>query len=158
MKRVRDDDDGEDTTSESKRVKRELTCPICLDELVDEDRLRTPCGHYFHPTCLNIWKEEKQGHRCPVCRLSISDGEPVGLRQDTDWFNEIIASEDFSHAMRRIIQASESMHDDHSGLELTELITREMIELFGERLPGISIIVRPVTREVLVDYFPHEED
>ena len=33
-----------------------VTCLICVDDFVDGDRIRTlPCGHDFHPACIDPW-------------------------------------------------------------------------------------------------------
>ena len=44
-------------------------CVICMTP-VDTERHRTrmvtPCGHFFHPTCLQRWMDVKM--ECPTCR------------------------------------------------------------------------------------------
>ena len=33
-----------------------VTCLICVDDFIDGDRVRTlPCGHDFHPACIDPW-------------------------------------------------------------------------------------------------------
>ncbi len=50
-----------------------IECGICLDhdnkELNSNDfinKIKTPCGHYFHSSCFFKWIEHKQN--CPICR------------------------------------------------------------------------------------------
>lgn len=43
--------------------------------------LRTPCGHYFHENCLEIWLDDNES--CPMCRDWIYTGtEEVFLHDD----------------------------------------------------------------------------
>ena len=60
--------------AEQKRSKAEVEecaecCPICLDELQEDDTLRTlPCFHRFHACCIDRWLVKKP--QCPLCRAS----------------------------------------------------------------------------------------
>lgn len=48
------------------------SCAICLNDfVVGDDTMVTPCGHYFHASCLIRWVRENQV--CPVCRSNIPD-------------------------------------------------------------------------------------
>mmetsp|Transcript_67523 Transcript_67523/g.170374 ORF Transcript_67523/g.170374 Transcript_67523/m.170374 type:complete len:181 (+) Transcript_67523:84-626(+) len=40
-------------------------CPICFD-LLDQDVVKTVCGHHFHHSCIGDWL--KRVEACPVCR------------------------------------------------------------------------------------------
>ena len=45
-------------------------CSICLDNFKNEETIiTTPCLHYFHEKCLNLWLENN--HNCPLCRIDI---------------------------------------------------------------------------------------
>merc|ERR1711964_155064 len=44
----------------------EETCAICLDEMLDDDKKKTPCDHNFHLHCILNWLNEKGD--CPLCR------------------------------------------------------------------------------------------
>ncbi|XP_055960707.1 RING-H2 finger protein ATL34-like [Mercurialis annua] len=42
-------------------------CPICLEELEDEDEcVVLPCSHMFHELCLQHWLNKNT--LCPICR------------------------------------------------------------------------------------------
>lgn len=41
-------------------------CPICMNNMNDENSRRLECGHVFHPRCLEIWK--RRNSTCPICR------------------------------------------------------------------------------------------
>lgn len=41
-------------------------CPICLDPILESEKLNIPCSHTFHITCINKWK--KINTTCPICR------------------------------------------------------------------------------------------
>ena len=44
-------------------------CSICLRAINKGLVKTTPCGHCFHPKCLNKWTEMKP--TCPVCRAAV---------------------------------------------------------------------------------------
>ena len=50
-----------------------MTCPICLDEINQDDIIETPCGHSFHKYCYKQFMQIKP--ECPVCRTIISDNK-----------------------------------------------------------------------------------
>ena len=44
-------------------------CPICYDPILNIlDKSWTRCGHIFHKTCLDKWKEVGD-YTCPVCQV-----------------------------------------------------------------------------------------
>jgi len=46
------------------------TCCVCLSDIVlNEETLLLPCGHMFHPKCINDWF--KNNNTCPVCRFEL---------------------------------------------------------------------------------------
>ena len=51
----------------------EGTCTICMDAYRRDDLLALSlmCGHNFHMTCLQRWREESLA--CPLCRTDIED-------------------------------------------------------------------------------------
>ena len=50
---------------------RASVCSICLNEVQPSGKVRkTPCGHFFHDSCLEGWF--RQGAFCPVCRTDCS--------------------------------------------------------------------------------------
>jgi hypothetical protein len=47
-------------------------CPICMEELVDEDDTNsTICAHKFHVACLDRWRHFGCVN-CPLCRMIIN--------------------------------------------------------------------------------------
>uniref|UniRef100_A0A0D9VSG1 RING-type E3 ubiquitin transferase n=1 Tax=Leersia perrieri TaxID=77586 RepID=A0A0D9VSG1_9ORYZ len=68
--------DGTDNSPED-----ELTCSVCLEQVVAGDLLRSlPCLHQFHANCIDPWL--RQQGTCPVCKHRVSDG----------WHGEVDAS------------------------------------------------------------------
>ena len=61
-------------------------CSICYDKLDGlSAQVITPCGHYFHETCIRRWivEQGRQGQNtCPYCRipLTIADLKPANKR------------------------------------------------------------------------------
>jgi len=49
------------------------TCPICLDEIKENNFSVTECGHKFHTSCLLI--SIKSNNTCPMCRNKLT--EPI---------------------------------------------------------------------------------
>lgn len=47
-------------------------CPICLDEFDKYNKVKMPCGHYFHSDCILDWIDKKKHNmNCPVCRINL---------------------------------------------------------------------------------------
>ena len=43
------------------------TCPICIEEFVEKERIRTlPCFHIYHVRCIDRWL--KRNAKCPICK------------------------------------------------------------------------------------------
>ena len=47
-------------------------CSICLDT-DKNDLIKTSCGHFFHDSCLQEWKQFN--NTCPLCRYIISEAK-----------------------------------------------------------------------------------
>jgi len=45
-----------------------MDCPICLDEIKEEDKKIIKCSHVYHEKCIEKWF--KRSHKCPLCRDS----------------------------------------------------------------------------------------
>jgi len=49
-------------------------CPVCKEDFNPSDEVMlVPCGHIFHPDCLQPWL--KTNGSCPVCRFSLVPDE-----------------------------------------------------------------------------------
>jgi uncharacterized delta-60 repeat protein len=55
-------------------------CSICAEEVAIQDLEETPCGHLFHPACLQTWTTPNPAERarglipnrtCPMCRADL---------------------------------------------------------------------------------------
>lgn len=53
------------------------TCSICLEQFEPDTNVKKlPCGHVFHPICVDIWFEVSS--RCPLCRSDARTGDCEG--------------------------------------------------------------------------------
>ncbi|GMH77018.1 hypothetical protein TrST_g5403 [Triparma strigata] len=53
------------------------TCSICLSDFTEGENIRKlPCGHIFHPECVDVWL--KRNCSCPACRQSIRTMQRAG--------------------------------------------------------------------------------
>ena len=41
-------------------------CPVCLDNLGNDEVVRMTCGHMYHSVCLYTWLNHNRN--CPMCR------------------------------------------------------------------------------------------
>jgi SNF2 family DNA or RNA helicase len=51
------------------------TCPICLDDIENEDLAITKCGHLFCWNCINEYINECGLTKCPKCNIPINKNE-----------------------------------------------------------------------------------
>ncbi|EMS66994.1 E3 ubiquitin-protein ligase SDIR1 [Triticum urartu] len=57
----------QDADATSKMTDDELTCSVCLEQVVAGDLLRSlPCLHRFHVNCIDPWL--RQQGTCPICK------------------------------------------------------------------------------------------
>lgn len=64
-------------------------CPICLEEIMQEEECTLPCHHKLHNKCGETWFAVKLN--CPVCRLKLDfRAYALGrvLRIESDEFRE----------------------------------------------------------------------
>lgn len=46
-------------------------CPICLIDYEEGEELRElPCGHLYHPQCIDSWFAKKKN--CPYCKQDVN--------------------------------------------------------------------------------------
>lgn len=52
-------------------VEKHSDCAVCREEYSLEERVkRLPCGHLFHPDCVDPWLEMHDS--CPICRCNLN--------------------------------------------------------------------------------------
>nr|AEL13393.1 ring finger protein [Zea mays] len=65
--------DGLKADGTGKTTQDELTCSVCLEQVMVGDLLRSlPCLHQFHVNCIDPWL--RQQGTCPICKHQVSDG------------------------------------------------------------------------------------
>ncbi|WVQ82327.1 hypothetical protein IAT38_004455 [Cryptococcus sp. DSM 104549] len=58
-------------------------CPVCKDDYeVGQEVMKVPCGHIFHPDCLQPWL--RQNGTCPVCRFSLVGEEEARAHREAE--------------------------------------------------------------------------
>ena len=56
----------------NKLEEQNRSCMICLDEFVSREKvIALPCIHFFHPKCINKWRENK--NECPICKFVLTE-------------------------------------------------------------------------------------
>ena len=64
-----------EVVKKSPEMKEFQTCPICQDDFNDKEDIRKlPCGHFYHPVCIDEWF--KINVHCPMCRKDIREFFP----------------------------------------------------------------------------------
>jgi len=61
-------------------------CPICFDDIGDNNNITTECGHKFHASCI-MKNVSRNGFNCPCCRSVMAD-EPVSDDDSTEYEDE----------------------------------------------------------------------
>jgi len=60
------------------------TCPICLDDFEDNEKLRIlPCGHAYHCKCVDPWLL-KSRRVCPICKRKVLPGRDDSSDSELD--------------------------------------------------------------------------
>ncbi len=59
-------------------IKSDGTCPICMDEILEVDKVVTKCGHVFCASCL--FQNLGSSTVCPMCRESLADFTPISKK------------------------------------------------------------------------------
>jgi hypothetical protein len=58
-----------------KKAKASCECPICMEQIKPEDLLTTNCGHNYHKSCMEAFKEHDTSSKsyvnCPTCRAKV---------------------------------------------------------------------------------------
>jgi hypothetical protein len=58
------------TVSSKTHVGKQMRCPICLDDFIEGDSLKTmPCMHIYHSKCIDRWLATDNS--CPICKTPI---------------------------------------------------------------------------------------
>ncbi len=88
-----------------------LECPICLEELDDENKpieRLSPCGHYAHHSC--IFKTSKgigKDPFCPMCNVKIDNVKPPSKRELEEGKRQL-----FAQYTRALVGESEVIKED----------------------------------------------
>ena len=70
-----------------------MECPICMEEINDNNKTMTECGHLFHSACL-MKNVAHNGFNCPYCRTSMAEVPDVDSAESEDDSFESVNSED----------------------------------------------------------------
>ena len=64
-------DDEKELKSPPLQDTKDITCVICLDEMISDFAVVVPCGHCFHTKCIQSYKQKGKAHTCPTCRTKM---------------------------------------------------------------------------------------
>ena len=56
-------------------IKSDGNCPICMEEILEVDKVVTKCGHVFCASCL--FQNLPCSAACPMCRVTLADYTPI---------------------------------------------------------------------------------
>lgn len=87
-------------------IKSDGQCPICMEEILDVDKVVTKCGHVFCASCL--FQNIASSTNCPMCRESLVDFKPIRSKVDVLEEEIRILREELSHR-NRLMRRVESM-------------------------------------------------
>ncbi|KAF3407888.1 E3 ubiquitin-protein ligase RNF13 [Talaromyces pinophilus] len=63
-------------------------CPICTDDFVKGQDVRLlPCGHQFHPDCIDPWLINVSG-TCPLCRIDLNPAASTETAENSETAHE----------------------------------------------------------------------
>jgi hypothetical protein len=90
---------GLPVTKHKRDSNEEVNCSICLENFkLNDNVIKLPCKHEFHPECLNGWLKNKS--TCPMCRCEIdttlytrTEQQPYSFENDNllnGWANRFI--------------------------------------------------------------------
>jgi len=48
-----------------------MTCPVCMEEFENKERIITTCNHTFCKNCIDKWLSNHS--TCPICRHQLRD-------------------------------------------------------------------------------------
>ena len=48
-----------------------FSCPVCLNDIIEDEKCLTNCNHFFCKECLHTWFERNK-ITCPTCRSNIT--------------------------------------------------------------------------------------
>jgi len=65
------DDVSDSITRNSNNSNGSFTCPICMNEITDEEQCITECNHHFCRVCIHGWFD-RSNVSCPSCRGEIN--------------------------------------------------------------------------------------
>lgn len=93
----------------------EMTCPICMQEMLSDCMCELPCKHIFHTTCVFKWVSENK-NTCPMCRKCFMEKKSIS--------NEIILN-----LQNHIYMTRHNMHiAENTRLITIRLLSSELVK------------------------------
>ena len=87
-------------------IKSDGQCPICMEEILDVDKVVTKCGHVFCASCL--FQNLPSSTACPMCRETLADYKPIRSKVDLLEEELRLLREELGHR-NRVLRRLQSM-------------------------------------------------
>lgn len=102
-------------------------CPICTDDFVKGQDVRLlPCGHQFHPDCIDPWLINVSG-TCPLCRIDLNPGGSTETAEDGE------AGHEEGEATLQTVDAIESSPNQNNTNRHSRGLTGYLSDIRGAR-------------------------
>ena len=139
-------------------------CPVCYNTLLLDDSEALPCGHAFHPSCVQAWLAVNP--TCPMCRSDASERVLLSCPSCDETFSSTQHDGTISilEARRAFAQHHESEHEDQAlkrlrGFDRAQAVMiTQLLESHGQQPPAhvLAFLAGIQTSDAVRNYIAHD--